>query len=227
MGGVYPSAGAGSSRATGTEAGPGSLWTFMRIRHLIAFDTETTGFSPSADQIIELGAVKFVPGGHELDSFETFVRAAKPVPPEVTQLTGLTDAHLAGAPEPIDAVQRFLAWAGEDSLFLAHNAVFDLRFLNRVFLDQGLFVPSLPVVDTLPWVRSLRLPVPDHRLQSLLGYVGYNPGDQHRSLADARGLSVLVDRLLGGHPDPLGLLLPWIVQARKPRPETNFDVLPR
>ncbi len=199
----------------------------MRIRHLIAFDTETTGFSPSKDQIIELGAVKFIPGGPELDSFETYVRCSRPIPPEVTQLTGLTDEDLIGAPEPIDAVQRFLDWAGPDSLFLAHNAVFDLRFLNRAFLDQGMFVPTLTVVDTLPWVRTLRLPVPDHRLQSLLSHVGFQPAAQHRSLADARGLSVLVSRLLGGHPDPLGVLLPWKVEARKPRPETNFDTIPR
>jgi DNA polymerase III epsilon subunit family exonuclease len=199
----------------------------MRVRHLIAFDTATTGFSASRDQIIELAAVKFVPGVGELDTFETLVNPGKSVPPEITELTGLTDMDLFGAPQPLEAVQRFLDWAGEETLFLAHNAIFDVRYLNRAFLDQGMFVPSIPVVDTLPWVRNLRLPVPDHKLQTLLAHVGHDPGSAHRSLADARGLSTLVSVLLQGEPDPIGVLLPWLVSARKPRPETSFDVVQR
>jgi DNA polymerase III alpha subunit (gram-positive type) len=200
----------------------------MRVRHLIAFDTETTGFSPVDNRLIELGAVKFLPSGHELDAFETLVCPGAPLPPEVARLTGLSDASLASAPSPFEAVTRFLQWAGEGSLFLAHNAIFDLRFFNSVFLQQGYFVPALPVVDTLPWVRSMRLSVADHSLQCLLKHIGYQPCGAHRSLSDARGLSVLVCRLLQGNPDPLGALTPWLVQPRRPaKTETSFDLLPR
>lgn len=200
----------------------------MRVRHLIAFDTETTGFSPVNHRLIELGAVKFVPGGQELGFFDTLVCPGEPLAPEVAQLTGLCDSDLAGAPTPFEAVQQFLQWAGEGSLFLAHNAIFDVRFFNSVFLQQGFFVPSLPVVDTLPWVRSMRLSVADHSLQSLLKHIGYVPTGAHRSLSDARGLSVLVTKLLQPHADPLAALLPWLLQPRKPATrDTAYDLLPR
>ncbi|MFM1922049.1 MAG: hypothetical protein RLZZ303_3683 [Candidatus Hydrogenedentota bacterium] len=199
----------------------------MLVRHLIAFDTETTGFSPTSDQMIEIGAVKFIPDGTELDEFTMLISPGQPLKPAITELTGLTDMDLIGAPEPLEAVRAFLAWAGEGSLFLAHNAVFDMRFVYKAFLDHGAFVPDIPVIDTLPWVRSLRLPVKDHKLGTLLEHVGYSMGMSHRSLADARGLSILVNRLLHQHPDPLGALSPWLINPTLPKPETSFDVMPR
>ncbi len=198
----------------------------MLVKHLIAFDTETTGFSPSSDQMIEIGAVKFIPGGPELDEFTMLISPGQSLRPVITELTGLTDMDLIGAPEPLEAVRAFLAWAGEGSLFLAHNAVFDMRFVYKAFLDQAAFVPDIPVIDTLPWVRSLRLPVSDHKLGTLLDHVGYPMGMSHRSLADARGLSILVNRLLDGNTDPLGALSPWLINPSLPKPETSFDVMP-
>src|SRR3954453_10502279 len=95
----------------------------------VVVDLETTGLRPGSSQICEIGAVR-VRGFELIDEFETLVDPRQPLGPAVSALTGLTDRQLRGAPPPSVAVQRFLAFAG-DAVLVAHNARFDLSFLDR------------------------------------------------------------------------------------------------
>ena len=78
----------------------------------IVFDLETTGLNPASEEITEIAAVRVVEGEIR-DSFQTYVNPHKPIPPEITELTGISDETVADAPDLDKAVPEFLAWAGE------------------------------------------------------------------------------------------------------------------
>ncbi|MBI1318921.1 MAG: hypothetical protein GC168_08220 [Candidatus Hydrogenedens sp.] len=193
------------------------------IASLIAFDTETTGFNPRGDSLIEIGAVRFGLDGQVHEQWQTFANPGAPLSSRIRELTGIEDAMLHGAPSPIDAVRAFLGWAGSGVVYLAHNADFDVRFLNACFLQAGEFAPSMPVIDTLPWARAQGWPVPDHKLGTLLRHVGHQCEGLHRALADADGVRALTTTLLRAERDPAAAVLKRLASARLPTPKTAFD----
>src|SRR5439155_4245108 len=94
----------------------------------VVVDLETTGLRPGSARICELGAVRV----HELEvvaEFQLLVDPGVPIGPAIAALTGLRDSELRGQPKPALAVRRFLQFAG-DSVLVAHNARFDLSFLD-------------------------------------------------------------------------------------------------
>ena len=94
----------------------------------IVFDLETTGLKPAQEEITEIAAV-LVRDGQIIDSFQSYVNPHKPIPKEITELTGISDETVRDAPELIDALNKFLQFAGDRPL-IAHNAGFDMSFLN-------------------------------------------------------------------------------------------------
>ena len=113
-------------------------------------DTETTGFSPSADQLLSVAAVK-LDGWDELlqTTFHTYVELAAGVivPEAVVQLTGITPDRLIGAPKISAVLTNFLQFV-EDRIIVAHHAGFDIRFLNTALRKSFGIELSTPVLDT-------------------------------------------------------------------------------
>lgn len=109
---------------------------------LIVLDLETTGFSPYSDHIIEIGALELV-NLEKRRYFNQLSKPPKPLPEEITQLTGITPYELAKKGPPADALREFLAWMGpqEDVTLVGHNIAFDMSFLDseldRVNRDNG------------------------------------------------------------------------------------------
>jgi len=194
------------------------------IDRLVAFDTETSGFSPSRHTLIEIGAVQFALDGTVLGTWQQFAHPGKPLDEEIVRLTGITDDMLHGAPPAVECARAFLEWAGEGSVFLAHNADFDQRFLNACFLGAGEFAPRMAVIDTLAWARTAGWPVADHKLGTLLAHVGHRAEGLHRALADADGVRALTLALLQGAPDPVRVLLDRLQAPKLPAPKTGFDL---
>jgi ATP-dependent DNA helicase DinG len=96
---------------------------------IIAFDLETTGLDPQTDTIIEIGAVRF--NGRRVEGeFNTLINPGRPIPPFITQLTGITDQMVREAP-PIRAVLGELKEFLGDSPILGHNVRFDLSFIKK------------------------------------------------------------------------------------------------
>ena len=112
----------------------------------VAFDIETTGLNESTDRMTEIGAV-FYAGGEIRDSFQTFVNPGMPIPQEITDLTGITDADVASAPGEKEALEAFLRFAGGRPL-AAHNADFDTGFMRAAAARNGMSF-DLPYLDTL------------------------------------------------------------------------------
>lgn len=174
------------------------------LARLIAFDVETTGLYTDSAGITEIGAVKFTADGTVVDTFASLANPGYRVTPPITRLTGITQPMVAKA-KPIDDVLRdWLAWLGPAPLLVAHNAPFDLQFVHAALDRLGEEGLEFRVVDTLAWARAASLPVPDHKLETLLDHIGYKAERLHRAAADAAGVMALCLFLAArdGHAEP-------------------------
>ncbi|HVE91959.1 MAG TPA: DEDD exonuclease domain-containing protein [Actinomycetota bacterium] len=149
-----------------------------------AVDLETTGGSPKTCEIVEIGAAKSR-GGHPLGSFSTFVRPAGDLPPQIQLLTGIVPSMLAGA-EPLPAVlPTFLEFLGP-SVFVAHNARFDMGFIAQACRLLDYEPPEVVVLDTAKLARRLiRSEVRDLRLATLAAFFRTTNSPCHRAFPDA------------------------------------------
>ena len=148
----------------------------------VAFDIECTGLRADRDRITEIGAVLFGPEG-ERDRFNTFVDPEMPIPAEIVQLTGITDAMVAGAPAEADALRAFLDFCGDRPL-VAHNADFDVGFLAAAAARCG--VDFHPVyLDTLVLAQTLMPHSKNHRLDTVSNALGLPEFRHHRASDDA------------------------------------------
>src|SRR5438270_7119408 len=181
--------------AVGLADPPGADLPLDRATFVVV-DLETTGLRPGSARICEIGAVRV----HELElaeEFELVVDPGVPIGPAITALTGLRDADLRGAPHPGMAVRRFLEFAG-NAVLVAHNARFDLAFLDRE--TERLTGARLagPVVDTVGLARRL-LEGRTARagLASLAEFFGTAARPCHRALPDALATGEILVQLIG------------------------------
>ncbi|MDX7951796.1 3'-5' exonuclease [Lichenihabitans sp. Uapishka_5] len=183
--------------------GPRQLQPGERLTVIV--DTETTGLDHKRHEVIELGMVAFVHDaeGRVLDivgEFSGLQESSDPVPPEITRLTGITDAMLAGQRIDLEAVEAFIA---EADLIIAHNAGFDRPFCER--LARG-FEPK-------PWACSVKeVPWAEFGFEgSKLGYLVGQSGwfhTGHRATDDCHALlEVLMAPLTNHAGSALGQLL--------------------
>ncbi len=157
----------------------------------VAFDLETTGLSPKADRIIEIGAVRFGPAA-PAQSWSTLVDPGIPIPLAVQRLCGLTDADVRGAPAAAVAVAELAAFA-DGAMLVAHSAAFDLAFCAAV--DPARFAQR-PCVDTLELARIVLPDAPSHALGELAGALGLGHDRPHRALSDAETTGRLLEHLV-------------------------------
>ncbi len=152
-------------------------------------DLETTGATPGFAKITEIGAVR-VEGGREVDSFSTLVDPGVPIPAMITGITGIDDATVAGAPPIEVALPRFVDFAAH-SVLVAHNAPFDLGFLDYELTRLRRQTFPRPALDTLRLARKL---CPQQRCSlSALSYrFDTRVKPVHRALQDAQATAELL-----------------------------------
>ena len=160
-----------------------------------AVDLETTGGSPRACDITEVGAARYR-GGELLGTFRSFVRAASPVDPAVAALTGIRDEDLRTAP-PAPAVLASLTEFVGGAVLVGHNLRFDLAFLDAALAADERDRVGLRTVDTMLLARRLLGDaVPDHRLATLADHLRLDHRPTHRALDDALATADLLHALL-------------------------------
>jgi DNA polymerase-3 subunit epsilon len=169
-----------------------SLW---HARYVVV-DVETTGGDPQRHRIIEICCL-VLEDGTITDRFATLVNAHQPVPPSITALTGITNSMLLCAPEEEEVfarVRQLLEPAG--TIFVAHNASFDWRFLQATLERLGYSV-ALPQLCTYRLARRL-LPATLRRkgLDSLIAYFGIPVAQRHRAEPDAEATAAVLSHLL-------------------------------
>jgi DNA polymerase-3 subunit epsilon len=169
-------------------------------------DVETTGWAPDEAGITEIGAVR-VRGGRAVAEFSSLVNPGTPVPPAITELTGISDQMLTCAP-PVAAVLPGLLAFAEGSVLAAHNAPFDLRFLTAACAGMGRDWPGFEVLDTVRLARYLMATpqeVPDRKLATLASFFGTPVRPSHRALDDARATAAVLGQLLARLADREGI----------------------
>ena len=160
---------------------------------MVAFDIETTGLNAGSDRMTEIGAVIFA-GGEIKESFNTFVDPEMHIPAEITQLTGITDNDVKGAPSEAEAMRAFLKFAG-DRPIVAHNADFDTGFMASAAARSGLeFEPVY--LDTLALSHALLPDLKRHKLDMVSNRLSLPDFNHHRASDDALVVARIMGRFL-------------------------------
>jgi DNA polymerase-3 subunit epsilon len=158
-------------------------------------DTETTGGSSAyGDRLTEVAAVR-VRDGRVAGRFSTLVNPRRPIPPEITRLTGITDAMVAGAPGFEAVAAPLLDFIG-DSVLVAHNAPFDRAFLDAELARHFGRRLLSPFVCTVQLSRRVVPGLSSYRLDAVASHFGVRIVDRHRALGDAEATTEVFCRLL-------------------------------
>ncbi len=149
----------------------------------VVFDVETTGLSAVYDKIIELSAVKMYKG-NITEQFEEFIDPGHPLSQTTINLTGITDEMVRGSKTEQEVLQAFKKFA-EGSVLVAHNASFDMGFLNTGNIRHGMPEAENPVIDTLELSRFLHPQFKSHRLNTLAKRYNITLEQHHRAIFDS------------------------------------------
>ena len=148
----------------------------------VVFDLETTGFSPVANRIIEIGAVK-VADGKITEKFSTFVNPQVPIPYRIEELTGINDNMVLDAPTIETILPEFLKFC-EGCVMVAHNASFDMSFIEENCRRLGL-EREFTIVDTVALARVLMPQLNRFKLDTVAKALKISLENHHRAVDDA------------------------------------------
>jgi len=161
----------------------------------VALDLETTGARAGASKITEIGAVR-IEGLSVVGTFHSLVNPQRPIPPMITRITGITQEMVADAPRIEQIIPELLEFL-QGAVIVAHNASFDVGFLNYELqrlkgrrLGEG-------AIDTLPLSRLLAPGLPNYRLGTVADALGAPVAACHRALADAQAAGHVFITLAG------------------------------
>ncbi|MEM8796188.1 MAG: DNA polymerase III subunit epsilon [Pseudomonadota bacterium] len=167
----------------------------------IVFDTETTGFDPeNGDRIVEIGCVEIlnqVPTGN---TFHVYINPERDMPQGAFEVHGLSEEFLSDKPVFAAIAEEFVTFVGDGSKLVAHNASFDMKFINAELKKVNFAEVSLDrVVDTLAIARR-RHPMGPNSLDALCSRYGIDNSrrEKHGALLDAELLADVYIELLGG-----------------------------
>ncbi len=180
----------------GTESVLDFVAAIEQGRELVVVDVETTGRDPLMSELVEIGALK-LRGTEVVGQWSTLVNPGRPI--VGNQMHGITDADVAGAPGPAEAVRQFRAFAG-DAVLVGHNVGFDLGFLEAAAGDGSRYQPG-QYLDTLVLAREGYPDQESYKLGDLARFFGVAQETSHRALADAQATAGLVARFGQDLPD--------------------------
>ena len=191
----------------------------------IAFDLETTGTVPGADQIVEIGAVRFNDGQVEA-VFATLIDPRVPIPAGASAVNGITDDMVKGKPTVETVLEALTEFCGGDPM-VAHNAPFDAQFLISDYKKHEFGTPCGIIFDTLPIARKVFPGLPNYKLGTLVQHLKIPTTGFHRAEEDAtycgRLFLEMVKRIsVNGQPPAHENLI-----ALTGKPEYRFPVIER
>ncbi len=160
----------------------------------IAFDTETTGLDPASGRIVEIGAVKFDRRG-VIARYNVLINPEMPMPEEAGKVNGITDEMLKDKPLIADVFPDFFDFIGTGVL-VAHNAPFDINYVNAELKRAGKPPLSNKVVDTRIFAKEVFPGLSSYALQDLAVQFGITALEAHRAEDDARVCMELFEQIL-------------------------------
>jgi len=160
----------------------GDLWGSASFA---ALDFETTGLDSISDRICEIGAVRLSASGMEEASFGLLVYPGRPIHPDASRVNGITDEMVKDARPVHEVLPDLLEFLG-DSIIVAHNAPFDVSFLQAAAERAGLPAIKNRVADTRDLSKEAFPELPSYALQNLARSFRLDSGNAHRACDDAR-----------------------------------------
>lgn len=163
----------------------------------VVFDTETTGFNAGgSDQMIEIGAVK-IKDGEIISRFDELIDPKRHIPDKITQLTCITDDMVRGRKSEEEVTKMFMEWTGNLPM-VAHNAKFDISFIEMAMKKYNLGEFKNTVIDTLELSRTLDQGYARHSLSALVKRydVPWEEDAHHRADYDAEGTAYVFSKML-------------------------------
>ena len=173
---------------------PASLPPTAPLPDFVAIDVETTGLDFSSDRVTEIGAVKFT-GGKHAGEFSSLVNPGVPIPPVITELTGITDADVAAAPPFAAIAPELLAFIGDFPL-CGHQITFDITFLNKELERAGQRMIGKLSLDTVLLSKILMQSGMRFSLKSVSDKLDVTLTNAHRALADAKASGEIATLLI-------------------------------
>ncbi|ABQ23633.1 3'-5' exonuclease [Clostridium kluyveri] len=149
--------------------------------NFVVVDLETTGLEPTRDYIIEIAAAKYE-NNEIIDTYTTLVNPEVFIPPNITNINHIDNDMVKDCPEIKEVLPGFMNFIGQLPL-VAHNAPFDIKFLNANLALLGLYLNN-PIIDTLPISRKLFSEIENHKLGTIKEYLNIDVQDSHRALPD-------------------------------------------
>lgn len=162
----------------------------------VALDVESTGFSPDRDRIIEIGAAKYR-GGKIVKSTHWLINPGIPI--KNSFVHGITDEQVAAYPGFADTYKAFRAFAS-DSILIAHNASFDVRFMAAEIKRSGLEPMPNPTLNSLALFRCWYPAAPSHKLGELSAHLDIPVAIEHRAQDDSETLLRILNHGLKSRP---------------------------
>lgn len=156
----------------------------------VVFDVETTGLSAVHNKLIQIAASKMYKG-NIVEQFDEFIDPGHPLSAFTTELTGITDNHVRGA-KPIEQVLAEFQAFCEGAVIVAHNATFDVGFMDANYERYGFPTISQPVIDTLEFARNLYPDYKRHGLAALTKRFGVSLEHHHMANYDAEATGRLL-----------------------------------
>lgn len=163
----------------------------------VVFDFETTGFNAGgADSIIEIGAVK-MKNGEILEKYDELIKPPHPLKQSITDVTNITNEMLEDKDTEENAIKRFIDWF-QDFPMVAHNAKFDVSFLEMAYQKYHLGEFKNTVIDTLELSRTLDNTYSRHSLSAIVKRydVPWDEDAHHRGDYDAEGTALVFYKML-------------------------------
>lgn len=152
----------------------------------VAFDTETSGAYPLGHDVVEFGAVKWdFEQNKEIASLQFLLKPREKMSDFIIGIHGITNEMVADAPEMKDKIHEIREFF-QGSVLMAHHAPFDMGFICADFEKYHLSLPTEPVICTSLLSRAVIRESQNHKLQTLVKYLGIDGGSAHRALDDAR-----------------------------------------
>jgi DNA polymerase III epsilon subunit family exonuclease len=167
----------------------------LKASDFVVVDVETTGAKTPPCRVMEIGAYK-VSGGRIVDEFESLVNPESSIPAFISQLTGIHSSMVQKSPVFSDIIEKWLDFAG-DAILVAHNAQFDVRFLNyevsRVYPGKQMANSSLCTVSLS---RRMVPGLQNYRLHTVADHFNIPIENRHRASGDAQATAGILIRIL-------------------------------
>ncbi len=149
----------------------------------VVFDTETTGWDKNSGRIIEIGAIKFK-NSEVIAKKSWLINPGISITASSQRIHGIDDSAVKDSPSFKEVFPKFAAFT-RGAVLLAHNASFDVRFMNAEIERNNLEAPANPTLDTLRLTRKWYPELKSHSLSSLVNELKISAGTLHRALADS------------------------------------------